>query len=98
MLEQQTESSRLQGIAARVCWWEPAGETIEEIPLFLCRVMTLGTWEDASFCLERFGSEAFRNALRSAPPGLLDVRSWHYWHRRLGMLPVPAQPVRAIPA
>jgi hypothetical protein len=98
MLEQQSENSLLQGIATRVCWWQPAAETLEDIPLFLCRVMTFGTWEDASFCLDHFGWEAFRSALRATPPGLMDVRSWHYWHHRLGMLPVPEQPVRAIPA
>jgi hypothetical protein len=98
MLEQQSETTSLQGIAARVCWWQSADEALKDTPLFLCRAMTFGTWEDASFCLEHFGREAFRDALRSAPPGLLDARSWHYWHHRLGMLPVPPQPVRAIPA
>jgi hypothetical protein len=27
---------------------------------------------------------------------VLDARSWHYWHHRLGILPVPPQPQRAI--
>jgi hypothetical protein len=98
MLNQENEPGRLQTIAARVCWWQPAEETLRDTPLFLCRVMTWGTLEDAGFCLDRFGQEAFRSALRSAPPGLLDPRSWHYWHHRLGVLPAPAQPVRAIPA
>jgi hypothetical protein len=98
MLKQENEARTLEAIAARVCWWQPAGVTLKDTPLFLCRVMTFGTWEDACFCLDRFGRDAFRNALRSAPPGLLDPRSWHYWHHRLGVLPVPAPPVRAIPA
>jgi hypothetical protein len=98
MPQQETESSRLEAIASRVCWWQPAEETLSDTPLFLCRVMTWGTWDDASFCLDRFGKEAFRTALESAPPGLLDPRSWHYWHNRLGMLPVPEMPQRAIPA
>jgi hypothetical protein len=97
MLTQETESFTLQAIATRVCWWQPAGETLSHPPLFLCRVMTLGTWEDATFCLGHFGEDAFRRALASAPPGLLDVRSWHYWHHRLGILPVPPLPRRAIP-
>ena len=98
MLQQENETSRLQTIAARVCWWQPAGETLGDTSLFLCRVMTWGTWEDAGFCLDHFGREAFRSALKAAPPGLLDPRSWHYWHYRLGMLPVPEMPVRAFPA
>jgi len=98
MLIQENNAERLRAIAARVCWWQGAGETLEERPLFLCRVMALGTWEDVCFCLDRFGKDAFRAALRSAPPGLMDRRSWHYWHHRLGVLPVPAEPIRAIPA
>jgi hypothetical protein len=98
MLKTEKKADPLQTIASRVCWWQPAVETLADTPLFLCRVMTFGTWEDAVLCLGRFGEEAFRSALRSAPPGLLDARSWHYWHYRLGMLPVPALPVRAIPA
>ena len=98
MLKEDNNSDPLHAIAARVCWWQPAGETLKDSPLFLCRVMTFGTWDDASFCLERFGRDGFRGALQSAPPGLLDPRSWHYWHHRLGLVPVPAQPLRAIPA
>ena len=98
MLKQENEADCLPAIARRVCWWQPAGETLKDTPLFLCRVMTFGTWEDASFCLDRLGKDAFRSALQSAPPGLLDPRSWHYWHHRLGVLPVPGQPLRAIPA
>lgn len=98
MPKTEDQTSRLQTIAERVCWWQPAGETLGDAPLFLCRVMAFGTWEDADFCLRRFGRDAFRSALRSAPPGLLDPRSWHYWHHRLAMLPVPALPLRAIPA
>jgi hypothetical protein len=98
MLKQENTPHRLYTIATRVCWWQPAEDTLKDTSLFLCRVMTFGTWEDACFCLEWFGKDAFRTALQAAPPGLLDHRSWHYWHHRLGMLPVPAEPVRAIPA
>lgn len=90
-------SERLQTIAARVCWWQRAEETLSDTPLFLCRVMTFGTWEDVCFCLDHFGNDAFRDALQSAPPGLLDRRSWSYWHHRLAVFPVPSLPIRAIP-
>ena len=96
MLKQETEFSTLEAIASRVCWWQPPDETLKDTPLFLCRVMTWGTWEDATFCLYQFGKDTFREALKAAPPGLLDPRSWHYWHNRLG-LPVPDLPVRNIP-
>jgi hypothetical protein len=93
-----TAFANLQAIAARVCWWQPAKETLSDTPLFLCRVMALGTWDDTVFCLGHFGRDAFRSALRSAPPGIIDIRSWHYWHHRFGMIPVPPIPIRTFPA
>ena len=89
---------RLTSIARRVCWWRSADATLEDIPLFVCQVMVFGTWADICFVLDHHGKAVFREALRSAPPGLFDNRSWHYWHHRLHLLPVPPPPQRAIPA
>lgn len=98
MLDQKSTAERLHAIAAKVCWWQPARETLDDCPVFRCRVMALGSWDDAAFYLEYFGGDAFRKAAKKAPPGIMDCRSWHYWHLRLGLLPVPPMPERAIPA
>jgi len=95
---EETGSLHLAAIARRVCWWEPVAATLENTPLFLCRIMALGTWEDICIALDHYGRDAFREALQNAPPGLFDPRSWHYWHHRLKLLPVPSLPERAIPA
>jgi hypothetical protein len=95
---EETDSQHLAAIARRVCWWEPVPSTIENTPVFLCRIMALATWDDICVALDRYGRDAFREALRNAPPGLFDRRSWHYWHHRLELLPVPPLPQRAIPA
>jgi hypothetical protein len=94
-----TEKSleRLTVIARRVCWWQSADATLDNTPFFVCRVMVFGTWTDICFVLDHHGKSVFRKALRSAPPGLFDNRSWHYWHHRLQLLPVPPPPQRAIP-
>jgi hypothetical protein len=96
MTEKGTE--RLASIARQVCWWQSADETLEDPPRFLCQVMVFGTWDDICSVIDRYGEAAFRDALRSAPPGVFDNRSWHYWHHRLHVLPVPALPQRVIPA
>lgn len=85
-------------IARRVCWWQPAEVTLQDVPVFLCRVMVFGTWADVCVVLNQYGKASFREALQSAPPGLFDRRSWHYWHHRLKVLPIPELPTRAIPA
>jgi len=95
---EEARSQQLAAIARRVCWWEPAASTLQDTPVFLCRIMALGTWEDTCIALEHYGRNAFREALQNAPPGLFDPRSWHYWHHRLELLPVPSLPERAIPA
>ena len=93
----ERHSERSASIARRVCWWQSAEATLEDTPRFLCQVMVFGTWEDVCFVLHRHGEAAFREALVSAPPGLFDNRSWHYWHHRLHVLPVPLLPQRTIP-
>jgi hypothetical protein len=97
-LTTEKDSERLASIARRVCWWQSADATLENTPRFLCQVMVFGTWDDVSFVFNHYKEVAFRDALQSAPPGLFDNRSWHYWHHRLHVLPVPALPQRAIPA
>jgi hypothetical protein len=94
----QRYDETLKSIARRVCWWERPEVTLGSAPMFLCRAMVFGTWDDLCFLLDRYGKESFRGALREAPPGLFDNRSWHYWHHRLQVLPVPELPRRAIPA
>jgi len=96
--EGSLDSDPLATIARRVCWWEPAEVTLANTSLFLARVMVFGTWDDVCFAIDRFGKEAFREALNSAPPGLFDNPSWHYWHHLLHILPVPPLPQRMIPA
>jgi len=87
----------LHALARRLFWWkEPEGALAEPVR-FLAQVMTLGTWEDWQVALRHWSEEDFRRALRHAPPGVIDPRSWAYWHRRLGIEPIPPLPVRHIP-
>jgi hypothetical protein len=97
-LTTEKDTERLAFIARRVCWWQSADATLADTPRFLCQVMVFGTWEDICVVLDHHGKAAFRVALGSAPPGLFDNRSWHYWHHRLHLLPVPLMPQRTIPA
>jgi hypothetical protein len=84
----------LRRIASRVVWWDTPDRVLAREDDFLCRVMALGTLQDANYVEDTFGSDRLQHALRSAPPGVLDPRSWHYWHHRLGLGaagPLPAR-------
>ncbi len=72
-------------IAKRVVWWEHPETTLGREGAFLCRVMALGTLDDVNIVESIYGVERLRRALEAAAPGILDARSWHYWHHRLGL-------------
>jgi len=85
---------QLEAIARGVVWWEPPDVTLSDPNDFLCRVMARGLWDDIKHVEKVYGEEAFRVALRHARPGVIDIASWHYWHHRLGIEPVPEMPKR----
>lgn len=47
--------------------------------------MALGDFADAGYIESYYGAARLRAALAAAPAGVLDPRSWHYWHHRLGV-------------
>lgn len=87
---------RLNFIAKRVAWWKSPEETLADSSDFLCRVMTLGDWNDVTYVLGIFGENNFKTALQTAKPGIFDPASWHYWHWRLGLILNPELPRRVL--
>ncbi len=91
------ERAVLDELARRYVWWRPAEQTLARQEHFLCQLMQLGTPEDIRIAREHFGDDAFRAALRAAPPGVLDARSWNFWHLVLFKAPPPPLPERPLP-
>jgi hypothetical protein len=75
----------LRRIASRVVWWDTPDRVLAREEDFLCRVMALGDLADVNYVEATYGRARLRHALTSASPGVLDARSWHYWHHRLGL-------------
>jgi hypothetical protein len=88
---------QLEQIARRYVWWETPERALERRDLLLCQLMQLGTWEDFRTARAAFGVQAFKQALENAPPGTLDGRSWNFWNRFFGFVPVPPMPQRPLP-
>ena len=84
-------------LARRYVWWQPAETTLARLDHFLCQLMQLGTAEDVRTARGLLGDDAFRAALRAAPPGVLDARSWNFWHLVLLGQPPPPPPSRPLP-
>jgi hypothetical protein len=85
---------RLREIARRVKWFDAPEHTLAYEKDFLCRVMAFATFEDAAVVEHTYGRERMTAALRSAAPGVIDARSWAYWHLRLGLGRAGAMPRR----
>ncbi|GAA0570471.1 hypothetical protein [Rhizomicrobium electricum] len=81
-------------LARRLVWFEPPEQALADPVRFLAYAFARATHEDMNI-LRRYLTEAdFREALLKAPPGIIDPRSWCYWHVRLGQYPAPAMPER----
>lgn len=87
----------LLGIAPRVIWFEPPDRALADPVRFLAYLMTYGTAADVAVVREYVSLDDFREALDHAPPGIIDERSWAYWHTVTGRSPVPPMPRRVIP-
>lgn len=88
----------LVDLARRYVWWLSPAESLERPNLLLCQLMQLGTAEDVRAARALVGDDAFRAALRLAPPGVLDAKSWNFWHLVLFGKSPPAMPSRPLPA
>jgi hypothetical protein len=78
-------------------WWRTPEEAWAEPRRLLQQVMAIGLPGHVTEARRHWTEEEFRDALRTAPPGVFDPRSWAYWHTVLGMLPVPPLPARNFP-
>ncbi len=80
-------------LARRYVWWREPAAALGDPPRLLRQIMAFGTARDYVAARRIWGEAAFKDALRTAPPGAMDARSWAYWHRHF-KLPEPALPAR----
>lgn len=64
---------------------------------FMAYAMRYGTAKDMQRLRDLVGEDGLAEALAKAPPGIIDPRSWWYWHAMLGVSPPPPLPVRRLP-
>lgn len=81
-------------LSKRYAWWQSPAEAIRNPSALLGRIMELGTWDDAQLALNEVGERGFREVLKNPPAGVFHDRSWHYWHLRFGISPIPPLPKR----
>ena len=86
----------LAEIAARVVWFESPEVALAYPARFIAYAMRYATPEDIRAVRRHFGDDGLCAALDDMPPGIIDPRSWSYWHAILGRSPPPPMPTREL--
>jgi hypothetical protein len=89
----RSSGRRLANLARKYVWWLPPTEVVSDPDRLIRQILSLGLPEDYLFVEQHLGRQRIVAALRSAPPGSIDPRSWTFWHRQFG-LRVPPMPQR----
>ncbi len=87
-------SDELLAIAPRIIWFEPAAQALSNPVRFMAYAFTYATIEEIAVIQNYVNEDGFREALKKAPPGIIDARSWSYWNLMAGHYPPPPMPVR----
>ncbi len=82
----------LEAVAARLVWFKPPAEALQNPVHFLAYFFAYGTAADTRTLRRYVTDDDLRAALDHAPPGIIDARSWAYWNLILG-----ADPDRPLP-
>ncbi len=88
----------LKQLASKYIWWKTPEEAIATPERVMAQVMNIGDFDDIQALARMVGDEMLRQVLTHAEAGQFDLRSWAYWHYRLGLAElerVPPLPRRA---
>ncbi len=85
-------------VARRVVWFEAPHQALADPVRFLAYAFTYARHEDMRVIRAHLTDDDLREALQRAPAGIIDPRSWAYWHSVLGQYPPPPPPRRQLPA
>jgi glycerol-3-phosphate O-acyltransferase len=83
-------------IANRIIWFEPAETAMRDSTRFMAYAFRYASHDDMQVLRTKLTDDDLRAALANAPPGIIDPRSWSYWHAILGAFPPPPMPQRRL--
>ncbi|MFN9692540.1 MAG: hypothetical protein ACK52U_16785 [Synechococcaceae cyanobacterium] len=79
------EQALLQGLAARLIWWQSPEQALRHPDRVIAQVMDLGDFDSVLLLRQVLGDHRLAAVLRRAQPGWFSPRSWTYWHLKLGV-------------
>jgi hypothetical protein len=92
------DTKEFHALAARVIWFEPPELALRDMSRFMAYAFRYASHHDMQMLRTKLNDDDLRAALSEAPPGIIDPRSWSFWHVVLGKFPVPPFPRREIEA
>jgi hypothetical protein len=72
-------NSELIEVAKRINWFDDPESLLNNPSRFLCYFMQYCQAKDFTIGKKRCSQQQFREALATAPPGIIDARSRAYW-------------------
>ena len=87
-------TSQTLAVARRIVWFEDPERALADPVRFMAYAMAYAVHQDMRLIREHVTDDEFREALDTAPPGIIDPRSWAYWNLRMGRFPAPPLPRR----
>ena len=85
-----------RALAERLIWFESPAEALADPVRFMAYAFARATAEQMRVLRAYVSEQDWREALANAPPGIIDPRSWAYWHGRAGVYPAPPLPARRL--
>ena len=82
-----------RAVAENLVWFEPPEDALADPVLFIAYAFARATHEQMNSLRAYVSDLDMADALANTP-GIIDPRSWAYWHARAGRFPAPPMPVR----
>jgi len=79
-----------------VIWFEEPEESLQDPIRFVTYAMAYAVHEDMKIIRQHVTDDEMCEVLEHAPPGIIDGRSWAYWHVKLDRIPIPDLPARSL--
>jgi hypothetical protein len=90
------QTLEMYSISRRIIWFENPEIALKTPIRFVAYAMRYATHEDMKHIRLYVDDDTLRLILRKAPAGIIDPRSWAYWHVKLGIYPPPPLPERRL--
>jgi len=91
----QRTTVELEKLALRHIWWKSPEEALQNKDELLAYLLSRGTRQDIHTAKKYFTNEDFIHVLKNPPPGIIDERSWHFWH--IVLLDTPPDHIPELP-